>query len=143
MNRRRRILLLATSSLTSKAASRFDGVWHGTYNSQPTALLADGSYPEVVGEFEIRIWEKARSIYGSFQRRGSGQGPILPIKNGRRFGDRACFDVITESGDMRWCVSARGSRLEGTWSSGPQGGALLDGAGLGIRLFAISGIRLK
>lgn len=137
------LLLLMSGTPTPAAPSKFEGIWLGTYNSQPTALLPDGTYPENVHQFELHLQERGRSIRGYLRGLGPVSGPVLPIKNGRRFGDRACFDVITENGDMRWCVSARGDRLEGAWSSGPQGGSSLRGAGAGARLFAISGTRSK
>jgi hypothetical protein len=100
--------------------SRFDGVWVRAYNSQPTELHAD---PAVNGEF----------LTGDLS---------LPIRNGKLFGTRACFDVVTGDGDMRWCVEVKGDRLEGTWSGGPQGGPMLGGAGAGARTFPVSGKRV-
>ena len=123
------------------AASRFQGTWRGTYQSQPTELRPDGSYPEEVNEFEIRIIETRGKISGTFRRMRQGADTSVDLANGRRFGSRACFDVVSD-GDMRWCVEVRGDKLTGTWSEGPEGGPLSGGAGIGARLFLIQGKRL-
>lgn len=66
----------------------------------------------------------------------------IPVTNGKRFGDSACFDIVSADDDMRWCVKARGNRMDGPWSQGGQGGPLLAGAGAGTRLFGIKGDRV-
>jgi hypothetical protein len=136
-------LLLAASLLTQAAlchaAPRFDGTWRGAYNSQPTELLPDGSYPEKVNEYELRLHESNGTVTGEFQRRGSNSSPSLRVTNGKLFGDRACFDLVADDRDMRWCVVVHGNKLTGAWSLGPEGGRFLGGAGPGARLFKISG----
>jgi hypothetical protein len=94
-----------------------------------------------VNEFEIGVHESSGSITGEFRRLRPFPGLVRPLENGKRFGKRACFDVKTEEGDMRWCIQARGEQLSGTWSNGPEGGALLNGAGEGARIFSITGKR--
>lgn len=124
------------------AASRFDGTWQGTYNSQPTELLPDGSYPEKVNQYVLRLHESNGTVTGAFQRRGPNSGPGRSAMNGKVFGDRACFDILADEVDMRWCVVVRGDRLTGVWSLGPEGGPLLGGLGPGARLFKISGRKI-
>jgi len=134
--------LLVLASVCS--ASVFDGRWRGTYNGQPTTLLPDGSYPETVTPFELRLQEKNGGITGEF--RGGAHdaaAEAYPLKNGKIFGNRACFDIVIGSEDMRWCVLVRGNRLRGTWSEGPEGGPLLGGAGAGARLFGITGSKTE
>jgi hypothetical protein len=104
-------------------------------------LLQDGSYPEAVNEFELRLRESRGAVTGEFRRLGPSPSMAQTIKNGKLFGDRVCFDVIAENSDMRWCISVRATRLEGTWSSGPEGGPLLGGGGVGARLFSVIGAR--
>jgi len=136
-------LSLLAAPPVSKAISKFDGTWTGTYNSQPTNLLPDDSYPEAVNNFELRLHESKGAVTGEFRQLGRARSFEEPIRNGRLFGDRACFDVVTEDDDMRWCISVRCPRLEGTWSRGPEGGPLLGGGGVGARLFKVGGIRQK
>jgi predicted nuclease of predicted toxin-antitoxin system len=126
----------------SQAVSRFDGTWRGTYNSQPTELLPDGSYPEKVNEYELRLHESNGTVTGEFQRRGSKSGASRTLMNGKLSGGRACFDILADDDDMRWCVIVRGNNLTGAWSLGPEGGPLLRGAGPGARLFRISGSKV-
>lgn len=135
------IVLSSLVCMAVRAASGLDGTWRGTYNSQPTALMPDGSYPEKVNAFELRLQDKKGTISGDFSTQDETR-KIQPVKNGKRFGNRACFDIVLDSDDMRWCVEARGNRLSGTWSEGPQGGPLLNGAGAGARLFKITAARV-
>jgi hypothetical protein len=136
------IVWLLLQITVCRGASRFDGTWWGTFDSQPTELLPDGSYPQKVNAFELRLHERKGAVTGEFERRGTNVGPAQRLMYGKLFGDRACFDVITEETDMRWCLVARGNRLTGTWSNGPEGGPLLDGAGVGARLFKIAAQRV-
>jgi len=76
-------------------------------------------------------------VTGEFQRRGTNSSSNRPLASGKLFGDRACFDVVNEYGDMRWCVTVSGDRLSGAWTRGPQGGRILGGAGFGVRSFDI------
>jgi len=46
----------------AQAASKFDGTWHGTYNGQPEKLMPDGSYPETVNAFELRLKDNRGNI---------------------------------------------------------------------------------
>jgi hypothetical protein len=64
------------------------------------------------------------------------------MANGKLFGARAYFDVDTDGEDMRWCVLVRGNRFTGSWSSGPEGGPVLGGAGAGARFYKITGQRV-
>ena len=121
-------------------ASEFDGTWHGTYNGQSTTLLPDNTFPETVSDFELRLIDRNGKITGEF-RDGGEHGAWVRIRNGKRFGERACFDVVRGRDDMRWCVQAASEKLAGAWSSGPQGGPLLRGAGVGARLFKIDGFK--
>ena len=123
------------------AASRFDGTWRGTYNSldyeRPSQAgddLEQRNKGTVTGEFTRRI-----SDLGNQAQTPSPQGRRRSILNGKTFGDRACFDVVNEYDDMRWCVTVSGDRLSGTWSGGPEGGPILGGAGTGARFYKISG----
>jgi len=125
----------------ASAVSQFDGTWRGTFNGQPTTLMPDGSYPETVSAFELRMQDRDGIIVGQF-RLAHEKGKLQPLKNGKRFGSRACFDVELDSDDMRWCVQVKGDQLTGAWSKGPQGGPLLNGAGAGARLFKIAGSRV-
>jgi hypothetical protein len=132
-------LVLLICAPLSQAVSRFDGTWRGTYNSQPTELLPDGSYPEKVNEYELRLHESNGTVTGEFQRRGSKSGASRTLMNGKLSGGRACFDILADDDDMRWCVIVRGNRLTGVWDRGPEGGPLL---GPGARLFKISGSKV-
>jgi hypothetical protein len=98
----------------------------------------DGANPEKINRFKLMLHLRGATVTGTFQ--DLTARPVLPkpIKNGKRFGERACFDVIDSTGDMRWCVFIRQGRLIGVWSEGPEGGPLLDGMGVGARMFAIS-----
>lgn len=130
-----------SSALLCQAAKGFDGKWRGAYHSQPTALQKDNSYPEVVNQFEIELHEASGRITGAFRYLGPGAAFSLPVTNGRMFGSRACFDIVTRDDDMRWCVAVRRNKLIGTWTTGPAGGPLLNGMGAGVRLFRISADR--
>lgn len=132
------------------AASRFDGTWQGTYNSLHYDHPQEPGAPlEQTNEFELRLHERKGIVTGEFTGRTpvtSGaalglprEGSRLLILNGKIFDDRACFDVVNEYGDMRWCVTVRGNKLSGTWSGGPEGGPILGGAGAGARFYEISG----
>ena len=143
------VWLLLCASLC-QAATRFDGTWRGTYNSLHYDRPQEPDGPlEQINEFELRLHERKGIVTGEFARRtpvpsGAVEGPAvedprLSILNGKIFGDRACFDVVNEYGDMRWCVIVRGNKLSGTWSGGPEGGPILGGAGAGVRFYEISG----
>jgi hypothetical protein len=123
-------------------ASEFDGTWRGAYNGQPITLMPDGSFPETVTQFELRLHAKNHGFAGTFRRLQGGDS-FQPLKNAKRFGDHICFDVTLDSEDMRWCVRARNNQLRGTWSAGPEGGPLLSGAGVGARLFKIEASKEK
>jgi hypothetical protein len=129
--------------MADAAGSELDGLWRGTYNGQPTALLPDGTYPETIKPFTLRLRDKRGIVTGEFQGADVNGKSSYPVENGRRFGKRACFDVILESGDMRWCVEVNGRNLTGSWSAGPEGGPLLGGAGAGARVFGIKGSKVK
>ncbi len=118
--------------------SRFDGTWRGTYNSQPNSTRTGGSYPKIQNEFMLRLHEKAGLITGDFQVLRPSPGRVQPVMDGKRFGDRACFDLTAGGDDMRWCVLVSGKKLTGAWSRGPEGGPMLRGAGAGARLFKIA-----
>lgn len=134
-------LLSFDVSVIPGATTGFDGIWRGTYNGQPTKLNPDGTYPESVNEFELSLHDKGGTVTGEFvQRRRDGSAPVTII-NGKRFGDRACFDVVTDR-DMRWCVWLSGDELAGSWSAGPEGGPMTGGGGAGARLFKISAKRV-
>lgn len=129
--------------VAASAASAFDGVWHGTFNGQPTRLAPDGSYPESVTKFELRLQEgRGGVVTGEFHEVGVSKPTARSIKNGKRFDDRACFDIVIEpDDDMRWCVQVKGRDLTGSWSAGPEGGPMLGGAGTGARFFQVTGSR--
>ena len=76
-------------------------------------------------------------VTGDFQRRPNTSR--IALVNGKLFGDRACFDIVEDDLDMRWCVAVRSKTLTGIWSRGPEGGPLLGGLGAGVRLFKITG----
>jgi hypothetical protein len=96
------IVGLSPSVLVSWPASPFDATWRGTYHSQPTELRTDGTYPEKVNEFELQLREHSGALIDEIDlRRNAG---AKPITNGKLFGSRACFDIVTENDDMRWCV---------------------------------------
>jgi hypothetical protein len=123
-----------------QSASKYDGLWRGTYASlHLDRLPEDGSDLEKTNEFELRLHERKGTVTGEFMDGSPVLGPGRSIMNGKIFGDRACFDVVNEYGDMRWCVMVSGDRLSGAWSSGPEGGPLLGGAGVGVRFFRIGG----
>src|SRR5580658_985750 len=105
-------LLVGVASLHG-AASRFDGVWSGSFHSQP----APGGSAEKVNEFRLDIAEQPHGAFtGHFEKVGSRLGR-QEIQNGKRFGDRACFDVSDDDGaDMRWCVTVQRDSLQGVWS---------------------------
>jgi len=118
-----------------RPANHFIGNWRGEYRSQPPPGTAPGREPAV--PFELALIEEGGHISGRFRQAG---GSWQPLQHANRFGDRACFGVHDAAGaDMRWCIRIQGRRLTGTWSLGPQGGALSDGVGVGVRLFKISG----
>lgn len=122
------------------AASEVDGTWRGTFNGQPIQLMPDGSFPETVNRFELRLREEGGGrIVGDFRNLDEGKPTRHPISSGGRFGDHVCFDVVIAPEDMRWCVQASGNNLTGSWSAGPKGGPMLGGAGTGARFFRISG----
>lgn len=122
------------------AASRFDGTWRGTYNSLHYERLPQAGDPlEQINEFELRLHVYQGTVRGEFQRRGTNSGPDRPVTNGKMFGDRACFDVVNEYDDMRWCVVVHGNKLSGSWSGGPEGGPIFGGAGAGVRSYDIDG----
>ena len=56
---------------------------------------------------------------------------ILLSQERKEICNRACFDILLDSEDMRWCVQVRRNQLIGAWSKGPEGGPLLGGAGPG------------
>jgi len=136
-----RILVWAVALASANAASPLSGIWRGTYHTQPNKLLPDGAYPENVSKFEISLKEDAGRVTGEFRKLGPVPDRTLRIENGKMFGTRACFDIILDEEDSRWCVEARRDRLIGSWARGPEGGPLLDGAGTGARLFGITGSR--
>ncbi len=148
------ILWLIVFSPLCRAASRFNGIWQGTYNSlhyeRPPQT---GDDLEQRNGFELRLYERRGIVTGEFSRRvaaspsGTPQSlrpeiSPLSILNGKIFDERACFDVVNEYGDMRWCVIVRDNKLTGTWSGGPEGGPVLGGAGAGVRFYEISGRKI-
>jgi len=133
------VFLVACSLLLVVGATgeSVSGTWRGTFRSQPQKLLADGTYPETVNRFELTLRETAAGISGEFKDLEAEPPVRHPIKNGGRFGERACFDIIDDGKDMRWCVSVRRGRLIGIWNRGPEGGPMVDGMGIGVRIFSI------
>lgn len=89
----------------------FDGVWRGLYNSQPTVAVPNVTYPENVNEYELRLHDRNGAVTGEFRHRSNTSG--VALVNGKRFGDRACFDIVEDGEDMRWCVAVHGKRLTG------------------------------
>jgi len=65
------------------------------------------------------------------------------MSKGKRYEDRACFDVVIGPEDMRWCVQVNARQLDGSWSGGPEGGPMLGGAGTGARFLKISGSKVN
>ena len=104
------IVWLLIQTTVCQGASRLDGIWRGTFGSQPTELLPDGSYPEKVNTFELRLHESKGAVTGEFERRGGNVGPVQRLMHGKLFGHRACFDVIADETDMRWGVVIRGPK---------------------------------
>ena len=100
--------------------------------------------------YTLNMWPKLRRCFDYAEVELSNnlaENSMRPVALGRKNwlhvgSAQACFDVIAEGTDMRWCVVASGNRLAGSWSTGPEGGPLLDGAGAGIRLFKVSGRRV-
>ena len=122
------------------AASKFDGTWRGAYNSLHYERLPQAGDPlEQINEFELRLRVRHGTVTGEFQRLGANTSPDRHVTNGKIFGERACFDVVDEYSEMRWCITASGDRFSGTWTKGPEGGPILGGAGFGVRAFDISG----
>jgi len=136
------LLMTAAAWVCEGAKARFDGVWTGMFYSQPTELASDGSYSEHRNRFQIQLREHNDIVKGKLRIFDGHANKEIGVQNGKRFGKRACFDVILGS-DMRWCVYLQGRRLKGSWSTGPEGGTLLDGAGPGARLFGIDAVRAK
>ena len=112
-------------------ASELDGTWRGTYKGQPTTLMPDGTFPETITAFELRLHERNGEITGEFREKGKKADSLLSQERERNSGNRACFDILLDSEDMRWCVQVRRNQLIGAWSKGPEGGPLLGGAGPG------------
>ncbi|HWF45543.1 MAG TPA: hypothetical protein VG168_00940 [Bryobacteraceae bacterium] len=122
---------------------RFAGAWIGTFNSQPTKLAPDGSYPEVVNRFRLELLARNRVLNGSLTPvTGTDQSP-RPISHAGLFHNKLCFDVDLDQIDQRWCVVAKGDRMTGVWTNGPEGGKLLAGMGGGARLFSIQARRAR
>src|ERR1051325_5719855 len=97
--------LILSISAPAYARPRFNGAWRGTFHGQPTRLLPDGTYPETVHRFELRLQESGGTITGDFRQIDS-KVPVQVLKNAKRFDDRACFDVtLDDETDMRACVS--------------------------------------
>ena len=120
------------------------GTWRGTYNSMPTALQPDGSYPEGVNTFRLLIRTDRSGLLGRFESVGDGIAPTQDIGAIQSVSGRYCFDIIADdSTDMRWCVSAHGDKLRGFWNRGPKGGPLQNGAGTGSRLFNVEARRIR
>jgi hypothetical protein len=124
------------------ATSSFNGVWRGTFNGQPTTRNADGTYPETITAFELTLRRNGTTLTGEFRRLGGQSAARILIRNGKMFGDRGCFDLIDSAQDMRWCLTVGQNELSGIWSRGPEGGPLLDGLGIGTRLFGIKAERV-
>jgi hypothetical protein len=119
-----------------------NGTWVGTFNGQPQKLLSDGSYPETVRRFELILKIEGTRITGTFLYLGEATTAAQPIRNGGRFGDRICFDILDGGDDHRWCVVANRDDLEGAWNLGPQGGPATGGLGPGVRIFNLRAKRL-
>ena len=119
-----------------------DGIWAGTFNGQPQKLLPDGRYPETITRFELILKTQGTRVVGTFTNLDEVPLKSQPIQNGKRIGDRFCFDVFTTGEDCRWCVRAHGSDLEGTWNRGPEGGPATGGLGAGVRLFQVRARRV-
>jgi hypothetical protein len=124
-------------------ASHFDGTWSGTYNAQPIPKNGEVVTAEPVIPFEITLREHSGVISGNFVQIEDGKRLSVALKHGRRFHDRACFDIEQPDLDMRWCISVNGTALQGVWSLGPQAGPDLDGMGFGARFFRICGERVS
>jgi hypothetical protein len=133
--------LLPVLSVT-KAAQRFDGTWKGIFHGQPTTQHPDGTYPETVTPFELTLNQNGKIVTGEFKNLNAETATLLKIKNGKMFVNRACFDIVDSDGDRRWCVSVHNEKLVGVSNKGPEGGPLLDGMGVGARLFAIEAERV-
>ena len=73
-------------------ASELDGTWRGTFHGQPTHLLPDGTYPETVTGFELRLSEaRDGCIVGEFRVINGGKNTPQPIRNGKRFDESRLF----------------------------------------------------
>ncbi len=119
---------------------RFNGTWRGTFDGMP--LGPPPNDKETKNPFEIHLNDANGRISGEFRQLGS-TAPAQPVRNGKRFGNRACFDVdLDDETDMRWCVELHHGNLEGLWNLGPEGGPALAGQGPGVRAFSVKAKRV-
>jgi hypothetical protein len=134
-------MLLLSLALPASLAD-FNGTWAGTFNGQPQKLLPDGRYPETVTRFDLTLKTQGTRVIGTFTNLDDVPPKPQPVQNGKRVGDRFCFDVFTVGEDCRWCIRAHGSNLEGVWNRGPEGGPSTGGLGTGVRLFQVHAKRV-
>ncbi|GEM_PF-4127539 len=141
------LCILLSPPLSARGRARFNGTWRGTFRDMPTGTeprTRDNPAGESTHPFELTLHEKGRWITGEF-RQTDAPGPSQRVKHAGRFGDRACFDVMSSDGeneDMRFCVVLQSGNLTGIWSGGPQGGPILGGMGPGARLFEVRAKRV-
>ncbi len=116
----------------SKFESQYVGEWAGTFHQQPGPKSRD----EGIAAFRLVFTENRGRLAGNFYT-PSGPAGGISLRGVGTFDYGLCFDVIEGEEDMRWCVRSTGSTMSGVWSGGPQGGPILGGLGVGVRLFQI------
>jgi hypothetical protein len=120
------------------------GTWQGAFNSMPTVLGTNGSYPERINRFTLWLRKGDHGLVGEFEPIGPGIAPAQKFEAVRGADDRYCFDLRTADGeDLRWCIRVGGNTLTGLWDRGPEGGPAQGGLGTGARLFKIEAKRVR
>lgn len=116
------------------------GTWRGTFNGQPLELKPNGSYPEIVTPFELRLAVKAGKLTGTLVI-VDRKARKIRIKNSQCDQDGCSFEVMDNADCevMAWRVERVETRLEGNRNSGP---LTPLGIGAGARLFRITARRI-
>ena len=120
------------------------GEWNGFFRGQPVRQGEQNANEvrESRTPFVLHVGTAGRKLGGYVLiKTPSGSFLRRPLLNVGRFDRMVCFDVVNGK-DMRWCVVASGSKLEGSWSEGPTTPGFFPRGG-GMRIFGIDGVRLR
>jgi hypothetical protein len=116
------------------------GTWRGTFNGQPVDVKPDGSYPETVTRFDLKLMVERGRLSGVLRVTGPYKR-TTPIQHTQCDPEGCGFEVVDNNdGDVNtWRVEAHGDKLIGSRNRGRMTPL---GIGTGARFFQIKARRV-